>query len=100
MEKLIGREEERKLLQDMLRSKAPELIAVYGRRRVGKTFLIRQVLQARMAFEFTGTKDANLDQQLSNFIKALGRASGNEKLYRVPDNWADAFDSLSHYITP
>lgn len=86
MEKVIGREEEKKLFQEALKSKVPELIAVYGRRRVGKTFLIRQALQKEIVFEFTGTKEANLGQQLANFIKILGKVAGNEKLYRVPDN--------------
>lgn len=99
MEKVIGRQEEKNLLQEALRSKVPELIAVYGRRRVGKTFLIRQALQKDIVFEFTGTKEANLKQQLANFIKILGKVAGNEKLYRVPDNWSDAFDLLIHYVT-
>ncbi len=100
MEKLIGREQEKKMFQEALKSKAPELIAVYGRRRVGKTFLIRQVLQKEIVLEFTGTKEANLRQQLTNFIKALGKAAGNEKLYRPPDNWPEAFDLLVHYMIP
>ena len=62
MEKVIGRQEEKKLLREALKSKVPELIAVYGRRRVGKTFLIRQALQKDIVFEFTGTKEANLKQ--------------------------------------
>ena len=100
MEKLIGREEEKKLFLEALKSKAPELIAVYGRRRVGKTFLVRQVLQKEIVFEFIGTKEANLGQQLANFSKVLGKAAANEKLYSVPDNWPDAFDLLTHYVTP
>jgi AAA+ ATPase superfamily predicted ATPase len=100
MEKVIGREAEKKGLREVLQSKTPELIAVYGRRRVGKTYLIRQALKKEIVFEFTGTKEANLGQQLYNFSKALGKESGNEKLYRVPTNWSDAFDLLIHYITP
>ena len=100
MEKVIGRQEEKKMLQEALKSKVPELIAVYGRRRVGKTFLIRQALQKDIVFEFTGTKETNLKQQLANFTKILGKVAGNEKLYRVPDNWSDAFDLLIHYVTP
>lgn len=88
------------MLQEALKSKVPELIAVYGRRRVGKTFLIRQALQKDIVFKFTGTKEANLKQQLANFTKILGKVAGNEKLYRVPDNWVDAFDLLINYVTP
>ncbi len=100
MEKLIGRHTEKKLLQDAMDSGAPELIALFGRRRVGKTFLIKQYLQKSLVFEFVGTREAKLADQLGNFNKALGKATGNEKLYRVPDNWSDAFDQLSHFLTP
>jgi AAA+ ATPase superfamily predicted ATPase len=73
---------------------------LFGRRRVGKTFLVRQYYAGRLAFEFTGTREANLSQQLQNFTKALGKGAGNDKLYRVPDNWSDAFDLLIHLVTP
>jgi hypothetical protein len=62
--------------------------------------LIRQYFTGRLAFEFTGTRDAKLSQQLQNFIKALGKATGNDKLYRVPNNWSDAFELLNHFLTP
>lgn len=100
MEKVVGRESEKKVLKEAMQSKTPELIAVYGRRRVGKTFLIRQFLKKEIAFEFTGSKEAKLGQQLVNFSKSLGKLSGNEKLYRVPANWSDGFDLLTSYITP
>lgn len=100
MEKVVGRESEKKVLRDAMQSKTPELIAVYGRRRVGKTFLVRQFLKKEIAFEFTGSKDAKLGQQLANFSKSLGKLSGNEKLYRVPANWSEGFDLLTSYITP
>jgi AAA+ ATPase superfamily predicted ATPase len=99
MEKLIGRDVERKILQQALDSHSPELLALFGRRRVGKTFLIRQYYARHIAFEFTGTREAKLSQQLQNFIKALGRAAGNDKLYRTPDNWSDAFDLLTHLLS-
>ncbi len=99
MEKLIGREVEKKVLQEALDSPAPELMALFGRRRVGKTFLVRQYYTGRLAFEFTGTREAKLSQQLQNFTKALGKAADNDKLYRVPDNWSDAFDLLTYFLT-
>ena len=99
MEKLIGREIEKSILQEALDSHAPELMALFGRRRVGKTFLVRQHYAGCLAFEFTGTREAKLSQQLRNFTKALGKAAGNDKLYRVPDNWSDAFDQLTHFLT-
>src|ERR1700716_2830052 len=100
MEKLIGRQQEKAILQEALDSHGPELIALFGRRRVGKTFLIRHYYDKNLVFEFTGTRDAKLSQQLKNFVKALGKAAGNDKLYRIPDNWSDAFDQVSHLLTP
>jgi AAA+ ATPase superfamily predicted ATPase len=100
MEKLIGRDVEKRLLQEAMDSGAPELIALFGRRRVGKTFLIRQYLGKHLSFEFVGTREAKLNEQLGNFNKALGAAAGNDKLYQKPANWADAFDQLSHYLAP
>lgn len=100
MEKLTGRQVEQKLLQEATDSGGPELIALFGRRRVGKTFLIRQYFRNKLAFEFIGTREANLDSQLNNFNKALGKAAGNPKLYRVAENWPDAFDQLSNFLSP
>lgn len=99
MEEIIGRHEEKRILLDLLSSRSSELIAIYGRRRVGKTFLVRQTLKRSIIFEFTGSKDATLKQQLTNFSKMLGTAAGNEKLYRIPDNWSDAFDILTNHIS-
>jgi AAA+ ATPase superfamily predicted ATPase len=100
MEKLIGRKAEKKLLDEVMQSGNPELVALFGRRRVGKTFLIRQYLGSSLVFEFVGSRDAKLHAQLKNFKKALGLAVGSDKLYQTPDNWADAFSQLSHYLTP
>jgi AAA+ ATPase superfamily predicted ATPase len=55
MEKLIGREVEKGILREALDSPSPELLALFGRRRVGKTFLVRQYYAGNLAFEFTGT---------------------------------------------
>lgn len=52
--KLIGRIPETQILLNALKSKRPELIAVYGRRRVGKTFLIRSVYKKDILFEYSG----------------------------------------------
>ena len=51
---LIGREDERQILTEALQAEYSQFIAVYGRRRVGKTFLIRESFQYKFAFHFTG----------------------------------------------
>ncbi len=100
MDKLTGRYEERKLLQEALQSAEPELIAVYGRRRVGKTYLIRTVYAEQLLFDFTGVHEAGLKDQLLNFRNALQTAMENEIPLAVPQNWIEAFAFLQKYLEP
>lgn len=73
MSKLIGRTDEQAALSAALDSQEAELVAIYGRRRIGKTFLVRVFFKPRadLFFEFTGQKDASLTQQLFNFKDRL-----------------------------
>jgi AAA+ ATPase superfamily predicted ATPase len=64
---MIGRNEEVKIMQQLLQSSKAEMLAVYGRRRVGKTYLIKNVYQPNLSFEFTGTQNATLKNQLFKF---------------------------------
>ena len=58
METIVGREAEKKILSDALQSKDAELIAVYGRRRIRKTFLIHHHYDKHIRFELTGVHQA------------------------------------------
>lgn len=97
MDALIGREEEKGRLREALDSGVPELIALFGRRRVGKTFLVRQYCKDQLVFEFTGARDAGLSDQLGNFQKALQKATGR-RLYKNPSRWSEAFDQLTDFL--
>lgn len=99
MANIIGRVEEIALLSKIITSEEAELLAVYGRRRVGKTFLIRNAFQKQMAFEFSGIHDAKLDQQLENFSEVLSKVSGSLPLAK-PATWMQAFKILTNYLTP
>ncbi|NVO19534.1 MAG: AAA family ATPase [Bacteroidetes bacterium] len=99
MENTIGRTSEIAILSKIINSGEAELLAVYGRRRVGKTFLIRNVFKKHMAFEFSGLHGATLDQQLENFTGTLSKASGSLPLAK-PANWIQALQLLSDYLTP
>lgn len=83
---IAGRHREKALLQQLEESPDAELLAIYGRRRVGKTFLITRHF-SKFAFELTGTKDISVKQQLSNFADALGTQT-------IPVNWQEAFRLL------
>ena len=94
-EKMIGREQETKLLKEYLNSKRSEFIAVYGRRRVGKTFLIRQVVGDKACFALTGMENASMKDQLTNFFFTLRRVFPNAS---QPKSWIEAFDELETYL--
>lgn len=99
MENIIGREDELALLSKIEKSEDAELLAVYGRRRVGKTFLIRNAFHKQLVFEFSGIHHASLVQQLENFSDTLSKASGSLPLAR-PASWIQAFKMLTDYLTP
>lgn len=93
---LIGREKEIKTLQQAYHSEYSEFVAVYGRRRIGKTFLVREAFNYQFAFQHTGVYKETLKKQLRNFRDAL-KMSGMKKV-RIPTDWSDAFFQLAQFI--
>ena len=65
--KLIGRKKEQVILRQALQSEESEMVAIIGRRRVGKTFLIRSVYKDKIDIEFTGIQNATCKEQLASF---------------------------------
>ena len=98
MNAMIGRKEEKKILEDLLKTNSSELVAIYGRRRIGKTFLVRNVYRKELAFEFSGIHGASLSVQLKNFSHTLTDAIGSEVPIAVPDTWMDAFRLLEKWL--
>jgi hypothetical protein len=98
METIVGRKEEQVILNQLLESERPEFLAVYGRRRVGKTFLIRQVYSERIAFQMTGIARANTSQQLTNFFSVMAEIDKNIDQGNLPKNWFEAFGLLKNYL--
>lgn len=97
-ETLIGRNEEQAILLEALHSGRAELVAVFGRRRVGKTFLIKQTYQNHIAFELTGLQSANYTEQLQNFSHQLEVFSKSPVPVKMPTNWLDAFFMLARFL--
>ena len=93
--KIIGREKEQRELKKYIASDQSEFIAIYGRRRIGKTFLVKELLEGKFIFRMTGKETARLDEQLINFSYALADFFDDD---RVPKNWAEAFRQLSKHI--
>ena len=90
-DKIVGREAERKLLQRYQESEKSELVALYGRRRVGKTYLIRCTFRDEFDFSFTGMYETSKSLQLRRFAKQLG-------VDETPKDWFEAFDLLRDHL--
>ena len=90
---LIGRENEIRKLQGAISGDSSEFIVVNGRRRVGKTYLIREAFDSRFAFYHTGIANIGREEQISRFAKSLQKHGFHFK--STPHNWFDAFDLLA-----
>ncbi|MCE5294802.1 MAG: ATP-binding protein [Chlamydiales bacterium] len=90
------REREVAILNKMWKSKEAEFLAIYGRRRVGKTHLIRSFFSDKSVFfELTGVKDATLAVQLGHFVEKLGKIFYEGLPISRPKNWLHAFALLT-----
>lgn len=103
MSTIIGRNQEREELMRAYNRKQSQLVAVYGRRRVGKTYLIRELFKEEFAFYHTGVspvelKDQNLlEVQLREFNATLIRYGAEERT--PPSNWTEAFERLTALLS-
>lgn len=98
---ITAREEEISILEECYKSNSPEFLAVYGRRRVGKTFLVRSFFEQKDAIflDVTGMQDGNMFEQIRNFTDALGGAFIHPGArLEVGKNWYEAFRTLTEYI--
>ncbi|MDE6105713.1 MAG: ATP-binding protein [Bacteroidales bacterium] len=93
---IIGRKAEQQALLKAYTSEYSEFVAVTGRRRVGKTFLVRETFDYKFAFQHSGLANQNTRAQLREFRQSLVRF-GMEKC-RVPVDWSDAFFLLSQLL--
>ncbi len=96
MGKLIGRTIEQQRLREYTTSERSEFIAIYGRRRIGKTFLVREMFGEEFAFEVSGTIGGKRNEQMFNFMQAL-RRYGYEGSAN-PTTWNEAFDLLQQQL--
>ena len=92
--KFVGRKREKAILQKALSSPEPEMVAVIGRRRVGKTSLIRSVYNGKIDLEVTGVQNANTKAQIENFHFLTTAFAGKKQEFPVPKTWLEAFRQL------
>ena len=93
---LVGREKELHLLHDIQNDDSSHFVAVYGRRRVGKTFLIREAFGYRFAFQHAGLSEGGMKEQIYAFTSSLKDAGYDVK--KQPKNWLEAFEALKDVI--
>lgn len=99
MDSIIGRKQQKEYLGSLYRSKSAQFVVVYGRRRVGKSYLVNEYFNGRFAFNHSGlspidTEDTKiLEKQLRSFASSL-RKYGYDTDARTPKDWLDAFDML------
>ena len=94
--KIIGRKREKDDLLQCLMSKRPEFVVVYGRRRVGKTYLIREYFNKQFSFYATGLSDTKTKGQLQGFNASLIEYGCKER--NVPADWFEAFSRLRRLL--
>ena len=94
---IVGRKKERKELLEAYKSQYSEFVAVTGRRRVGKTFLIREVFDYKFAFQHSGLANQKTKVQLQEFRASLLRCG--MKKCKVPEDWFEAFHLLGDFLS-
>ncbi len=95
----VGREREKRNLMRIWKSRNPKFAALHGRRRVGKTFLIREFFKGKgIYFEATGEKDAPFHEQLENFTKSIEATFSQDISLKRPTSWKEAFSLLTKHI--
>lgn len=93
---LVGRKKEIELLNHVLQDDHSHFVAIYGRRRVGKTFLIRETFGYRFTFQHAGLSEGGMKEQLFAFTSSLKDAG--YQFERKPSNWLEAFEGLKDVI--
>ena len=93
---MVGRKKEIKMLRNAAESKCSEFVAVYGRRRVGKTFLVRETFNSNFTFQHSGVANSGTKIQLERFRRSLVE-SGHAKC-PVLKTWFQAFDELKSVV--
>lgn len=98
-EAIIGRDEQLEILQEVYESTEPQFLAVYGRRRIGKTFLISEFFKNKgVYFEITGMKGGTKKEQLFQFAYEFSRQFNNGNRIPPPKSWGEAFNLLHEAV--
>ena len=94
MGEVIGRYEAKAILDNAFEDYKASLVTVLGRRRVGKTYLVKTYMWEKMSFVYYGIHNVTTEVQLQKFTEALSLQLNNKKALAVPADWFAAFDML------
>jgi AAA+ ATPase superfamily predicted ATPase len=100
--KIIGRTQEQQILEQCYLSDNPEFIAVYGRRRVGKTFLVRNLFGKKknsIFLNITGMQNGTMEEQIQNFTESVAETFFHKGVkLEIEKNWHKVFKMLNDNI--
>lgn len=94
----VGRDQESSALNDLLNKNQSDLVTVLGRRRIGKTFLVKEVFKNNLVFHFTGIEGADKPTLLNEFAQKIAEYSKTNFKIATSQNWLDAFRLLKTYL--
>ena len=94
---MVGRKSQKKIMQGYLERKASAFLAVTGRRRVGKTYLIDQMYGEHFCLRVTGIQNADTATQINNFTQKIAEYS-KFPIVTPPNNWQEVFQLLKIYL--
>ena len=97
---IISRQQECQILKRLLQSKQAEFLALYGRRRIGKTFLIQAFFSSEncIFFHITGLKNGSLRDQIENVTHVMGQTFYDNAELKMKMKWLDVFEQLTTAI--
>ena len=94
---ITGRKSQQKILEELLTIEKSSFVAVTGRRRIGKTYLIDTFYKKQITFRLTGIQNANKKEQLINFTETLNQYSKHQ-LIKPITSWQEAFIYLKNFL--
>ena len=95
--RIIGRKKELETLEECYNSNKSEFVGLFGRRRVGKTFIVKEAFRDRLLLHVTGIYNGSRKEQINKFCLALNRANGKANNASA-NTWFEAFELLQDFL--
>lgn len=95
---LVGRKRPIAELEEARSSNKPELVALIGRRRIGKTYLVKQVYAQQIDFELVGAQHGTMGSQIQNFVLSISKYFPDFDIRHKPTSWIEVFHLLGQAL--